>query len=487
MLRWALIFHNQMRTYSAALALLLLAAASAALARNATSQPAGRLCLRSEVQRLRAGAREPIEIEIDVPGDLGATDLRRLYLSANVGTIGEPRFDRNGNLRARYHPPAAELPAVAILVASLALPAGAQHAVLRIELLGSVEVDVQTAPRARVTIAVEGRQFGPVRADSRGHATVRLQDVAPAAAGYTVEAETVEGTITRRYRRWDRPIWPAISIGPIVMPSALGANQVEFAVGAALVTGKPYPPGRVICTASWLAKLEPMRRSGELAVFRVRAPTRVDRGHRVSCLTWDGGSTSSWFALPAPPRVTRVAVLPAPVALVETWDVGLSLGPLVVDSGSLAPAVGLSLRRACERWAVAARLQWAGIGDHDARLDTPRGRTEARRRWWLLTAGLGLEANVAVGPLRWAGGAELGLLLSQAESTTEAAGEAEVATGGELALQPLIGGSTRLDLPAGRWVFELESRVGYGVPGVAGLGQQLFVIAALGARHRWAR
>ncbi len=106
-------------------------------------------------------------------------------LFTNTGTVTTPVAVRAGVFRARYRTSGAPFPEVAVLVALLPYPHEASaavavgHAVLKQP--AAIELPGDTRPGVLMTVTIAGEDFGPVRADERGH--FRVPVVVPPGVG----------------------------------------------------------------------------------------------------------------------------------------------------------------------------------------------------------------------------------------------------------------------------------------------------------------
>jgi hypothetical protein len=91
---------------------------------------------------------------------------------ANVGTIGPVKTNPKGEVEVSYQPPTGRFPQVAIVVA-----ASADHAVLEwvaIPLHGQPSIRIESIRRADVVAHVGDKNFGPVRTNAKGRASLQV-------------------------------------------------------------------------------------------------------------------------------------------------------------------------------------------------------------------------------------------------------------------------------------------------------------------------
>jgi hypothetical protein len=117
--------------------------------------------------RLVLGQDRVAELQLRAPE--GAT----VSITASVGSVGEVRRE-GGMVRARYQPPKANSPSVALLLAQIDRGGDRELQWLSLPLSGSDTMVIETRPGATVEAEVAGRTFGPVTADEKGMVTLRL-------------------------------------------------------------------------------------------------------------------------------------------------------------------------------------------------------------------------------------------------------------------------------------------------------------------------
>jgi hypothetical protein len=177
-----------------------------ARAGGARESPArsGEVSVRVEPERLVLGGEAPPRAEArvsGVPADVEVT------LSASLG----------GFEGARYRPGDRRAPAWVIVVAD----ADGLRVATRVRLFGGGALPTQTTPRARVTVELGGRRFGPVIADQKGQATIQIE-VPPEALSATVIAVDENDFATQREVALPQAEWPRALV---VVSPALGVGE----------------------------------------------------------------------------------------------------------------------------------------------------------------------------------------------------------------------------------------------------------------------
>jgi len=96
-------------------------------------------------------------------------------LVASVGEVGPVRRSAPGVFKARFTPPAAGSPRVAIILARVRTRAGLIAGWSRIALWGRGRVTVRTKPASQVLLRIGDSAFGPVESDAQGRASVPIE------------------------------------------------------------------------------------------------------------------------------------------------------------------------------------------------------------------------------------------------------------------------------------------------------------------------
>src|SRR5262249_39232612 len=113
----------------------------------------------------------------------------------NVGHLSPPQKGPEGTWHATYTPPEERFPQVAI-IAVADQEEGAVD-LLAIPLHGQAQIDAETEPNARVEVRVGDASFGPVRADSRGHARFVVITPPGTRTGRTVAVDAVGNAVEK--------------------------------------------------------------------------------------------------------------------------------------------------------------------------------------------------------------------------------------------------------------------------------------------------
>jgi hypothetical protein len=156
----------------------------------ASGAPLGRepLALHGPAQLvLGEQASVPLRLSGEVPADL------ELY--ASVGRVSGPVRTPQGEWLASYSPPATEFPQVAIVVA--ASRDRQQIAWLAVPMSARPSVQLRSEARAELLVTVDGRAFGPVVADRKGRADLRIV-VPPGVARATIHSRDAAGNASAR-------------------------------------------------------------------------------------------------------------------------------------------------------------------------------------------------------------------------------------------------------------------------------------------------
>ena len=119
------------------------------------------------VDHVVLGDTEQLEISIRTPAA-----VNHVWATASTGTLGRARRIAPGRFVANYRPPRKYYPQIAIIAAGARL--GDQPLVgwRPLQLWGKGEAQVRGAPNRDVTVLINKRRFGPVRANANGIASV---------------------------------------------------------------------------------------------------------------------------------------------------------------------------------------------------------------------------------------------------------------------------------------------------------------------------
>ncbi len=154
--------------------------------------------------------------------------VRPLQASVNVGSLGQFKEVEPGTYHARYEPPKARFPQVAIIALWRETGPEAEIAFFRVPLFGTARVPVRTRPGASVTVTVKERSFGPFGASRSGLAEARLV-VPPGVMQGVVRAVTDDGEATSQ--RLDLGVPPYNRLTLAVVPHSVvadGSNPVRL-------------------------------------------------------------------------------------------------------------------------------------------------------------------------------------------------------------------------------------------------------------------
>ncbi|WP_338866241.1 hypothetical protein [Myxococcus stipitatus] len=149
--------------------LLLTVVASAAMAAAPSSTPS--LKVVATPARVILGRDSAVSLAVRVPSGTGP-----VRAAASSGRFAEERLDEGLVRTFRWTPPSIRHPLVAVFIFWVEAREGPPEAtVFRLPLLGHTTLDVATAPRASVEVWLGEARFGPVQADARGKARVRVE------------------------------------------------------------------------------------------------------------------------------------------------------------------------------------------------------------------------------------------------------------------------------------------------------------------------
>ena len=253
---------------------LLLAALGSAFA-GAPAQPHAHATITPERPRLVLGVEQEITLAIVVHDNDAATRFAPERAAANVGTIAAVTPLGPDRFTARYLAPSGRFPQVAIIVVDLA--GGGQHlrAIARLALHAAAEMPFHTSADASVTVRVEDRTFGPVRADAQGNVTIPII-VPPGVRDGLARATDPSGST--RETRVDLQPAPFDQLMIMAAPAFEVGNFAEVSIFAVTPRGEPMGKGRATLRSSE-GMVHPLGSgvAGEER-FLVEAPRRLSAG-----------------------------------------------------------------------------------------------------------------------------------------------------------------------------------------------------------------
>jgi hypothetical protein len=218
------------------------------------------------------GKDSSARLHVKVTGFLGrAVADANVSLSTNLGTVGNVQSTGRGEFAVTYRPPRQRAPAVALIAAEV--EADGEHAVgwLALPLSGSDSMTLQTRPRAKVELTIDGVTFGPVTADARGDATVAVV-VPPGVAHATMRVVDPLGNVLERPLDLDPPPFARIRAVPVGPPLAAPDGPLDIEVFAIGPDGSPDRSARIKATAD-RGTIDGPRRRADVAVLRYRPPS----------------------------------------------------------------------------------------------------------------------------------------------------------------------------------------------------------------------
>ena len=349
-------------------------------------QPAGRgkLALEVPAAPLVAGRGAPTTLKLHVRDAAGRPARAALRVAASVGRLGPLRETATGEYTLTYTPPDEKYPEVAI-VAALSVADGAFTAA-PIRLAARVTVNGEGEPGARMTIAVDGRDFPTTTVGADGKFSVPI--VVPPGGRATGVSIDKLGNQQRREIDLALPPFPHLLIGavPPTLPAdgAARAEVVAFAVDA---RGNPERRALPPLSASAGTLSAPTSHGDGSTTWTLTAPSTIGT-HAVTLRA--GGATTSVTLRPGPPRTIEVLTPKEP--LPAGLDAAVSVDARVLDADG-SPVPGARLTAALEGGRVLGTSERGG-GLYAIELVPPR---DAGRG----TAQLHVEvAGVAPGPPR---------------------------------------------------------------------------------------
>jgi hypothetical protein len=217
------------------------------------------------------GKDSSTRLEVKVTGLFGrALPQAKVSLSTNLGSVVDLESTGRGEFAATYRPPKRRAPAVAIISAEA--EADGDHAVgwLALPLSGSDSLTLQTKPRAKVELTIDGVTFGPVTADAHGDATVAVV-VPPGVGRATMRVVDPLGNVLERPLDLDPPPFARVRAVPVGPALAAPDGPLDIEVFAIRPDGSPDRSAQISATAD-RGTIDGPRRRADVAVLRYRPP-----------------------------------------------------------------------------------------------------------------------------------------------------------------------------------------------------------------------
>jgi hypothetical protein len=251
---------------------------------------------------------------------LRASAAAKVSITANVGTVEE--IKREGNLfRAHYRPPKVNTPVVALLLAQVE-EGGERHLHwLALALSGSDTMEIETRPGANVEVDAAGRTFGPVEADQKGIATLRLV-VPPGVSKGTLRITDKVGNTNQKPLDLEPPAFSRLRIAARG-DSASAASPLELEIFAVRPDGTPDDAARIEINAP-VGDLEVLERIDHGVYLARYQPPPAKSSSTVRVEAKAGGQVVS-LQVPVRPAEARAAQWASSFSAQRPWSVSLGL------------------------------------------------------------------------------------------------------------------------------------------------------------------
>ena len=130
----------------------------------------GEVDVRVAPDRLTLGEDGEVRVVVALPK--GALRVR---MKAAAGRVRSVKVEKGGTATGRYAPPESFVPRVDVIVALVEMRDGTTKVgFAAIQLTGQGEAVLKTRPKAQARIRIGEREYGPVEADKRGEARIRI-------------------------------------------------------------------------------------------------------------------------------------------------------------------------------------------------------------------------------------------------------------------------------------------------------------------------
>ncbi|RMH38033.1 MAG: hypothetical protein D6689_20390 [Deltaproteobacteria bacterium] len=247
-------------------------------------------------ERVRLGRDRAVDLSIAAAGG-EPPDVH-----ASTGSVSAWRAGADGRLHATFTPPDALAPQLALIAVASADRSRVDWAAIPLVGIGSVRL--RSEPRASVVVRVGGVDFGPVRTDGRGRATLAIEAPPGVTAAQTVATDAAGNT-----RAGTLPLQPPPFARALVLCPARGRDVVWVVVDGA---GAPAARADIRATASVGTLSPPRNEAPGLWRAQLSLPSGVAPGARVAIRGQLAGDPHSAFSCDAPvpvasPTAIRVA------------------------------------------------------------------------------------------------------------------------------------------------------------------------------------
>lgn len=227
--------------------------------------------VRVEPASVTLGERRGAELRIDV-----GAGRARVQVTTNVGEVSKVEALGGGHYRARFRPPDAHAPGVALLLVEVHRGQAVTREWVSIPLLARADLKVLTKPRSTVRVDVGALHFGPKVANRRGRVTVPVR-VPPGVKAAIVHSQDRAGNQS------EKPI--PLELAPYAQVRAVAsrdaaswadATPVEVEVFAVAAGGEPVSDVGALRAEAALGTLGKAHRTeGGAFAFSYRAPERI--------------------------------------------------------------------------------------------------------------------------------------------------------------------------------------------------------------------
>lgn len=225
---------------------LLYASLTALVLTSALASAKGQSLTLASEQTIVLGDETPVVMKIH------GLDLSGVRLVSNVGSVSKVDSVGEGEGRVVFTRPSERFPQVAIVAALDAQ--GNMLTWLSFPLYGRPKVRLQSEPNARITVMVDGKEFGPVQTDRKGAASLEVLVPPGTSVGQTTVSDVMGNTTTQELmlstKVFSRVLalcpgqagrFVVLAVSPAGEPSIQTTADVQSNIGnlSALVSGAP--------------------------------------------------------------------------------------------------------------------------------------------------------------------------------------------------------------------------------------------------------
>jgi hypothetical protein len=305
----------------------------------------GAIDVHIEPVEVTLGKDADARIDVVVHGADGKAPVHaKLRLTTSVGEISSVKEIEGGHFRAQFIPPKERFPQVALLLAEAEIDGQQSRRWLALPLRARATLDIETKPRATVTVAVGNQNLGPAVANAKGRLSLPAI-VPPGLATANVRAVDRAGNST--VKPLDLKPTPYARVRSVFLAGwASWSLPAEIEVFAVEADGKPLADAATLKGTAKLGALSTPEPRGEgVFIFRYQAPDDVRKGHDDVTIALNGWPIAENLGVSLRPGApVKVALSFSPNSFVAGSSQPVHVEAAVVDAhGNVVPSARATL------------------------------------------------------------------------------------------------------------------------------------------------